>query len=308
MVILRKIFLLMFVVGVTFGASQQTPATEDAWLNRPVDDRTYAAYLDLFKYDARLPLDVRSLSVETLDGIKMEHLSFQSTPGVRVAANLYRPNSDARNLPALITLHGANPLGKDQAGMKRVNEVLARAGWMALAIDMLHYGERKTHVLTTFTEENRNKFYNDQSLYLAWVTQTVKDVRRSFDVLVEHGSANPQRIGMVGISRGGIAASIAGAVETRLRAITLLSGGHNIVGEHGHLPAACPANYVGRIGPRALFMFHGTQDTVILPGSANALYRLAKDPKRILWDEVGHQAPSEEQLSIVLRWLQENLK
>ncbi|TLZ79602.1 MAG: hypothetical protein E6K11_06340 [Methanobacteriota archaeon] len=42
--------------------------------------------------------------------------------------------------------------------------------------------------------------------------------------------------------------------------------------------------------------------------SVEPLYRLAKQPKTILWAETGHQVPSPEQLSATVRFLRAHLE
>jgi formylglycine-generating enzyme required for sulfatase activity len=89
--------------------------------------------------------------------------------------------------------------------------------------------------------------------------------------------------------------TIAGGADRRLAAVIILNGGHFDALEREHLPAACPANYIGRISPRPLLMLHGKYDTDHVPEtSVEPLYRLAKSPKQILWSESGHAFPSED--------------
>lgn len=308
----RRVVLLLLVAGSTMAlpATAQTQGTADAWLVRPVDDQTFQTYLDFFAYDKKLPFDLRVLDTEEKEGVRKEHLAFQSTRGVRVFANFYRPVATARKGPAVILLHGGVPAGKENPAVTQFGPLLTRGGWSVLAIDMQHFGERSTDLLTTFTDpEKHERLYNQPPAYLAWVTQTVKDVSRSFDLLVEQRDVDPKRIALVGFSRGAIVGTIAGGADRRLAAVALLYGGHFDALEREHLPAACPANYIGRISPRPLLMINGTRDTdMIKETSVEPLQRLAKQPKQILWAETGHQGPSEEQRSSFLRWLQENVK
>ena len=305
--------LLTFLTALGLGqvASAQKPTSADQWLARPVDNRSFQTFLEFFAYDKQLPFELRVISVEEQEGIRKEHLSFQSTPGVRVFANLYRRLGAAtEKRPAIIVLHGGGPLGKELPGVKVIAELLTRGGWDVLAIDMLYFGERSTNLLTTFTEQEKHeRLYNQPPAYLAWVIQTVKDVSRSFDLLAEQMSADPKRVGIVGISRGAILAAIVGGAERRLAAVALLYGGHFDALENGHLPAACPANYVGRISPRPLLMINGIRDTDMIRETAVLpLYRLAKPPKQILWADTGHQLPIEENRAALLKWLKESLK
>jgi dipeptidyl aminopeptidase/acylaminoacyl peptidase len=310
---LRRAVLLLLVAGAAMAppATAQVQAADDPWLARPVDDKTFQTYLDFFAYDKKLPFDLRVIDTEEKDGVKREHLSFQSTRGVRVFANFYRPVGTAsRQWPAVILLHGGGPGGKDNPGIQQLAPLFTRGGWNVLAIDMQYFGERSTDLLTTFTDpEKHERLYNQPPAYLAWVTQTVKDVSRSLDLLVEQRDADPKRIALIGISRGAIVATIAGGADRRLAAVAMLYGGHFDALERGHMPAACPANYIGRISPRPLLMINGTHDTdMIKETSVEPLQRLAKQPKLILWAETGHQLPTEEHRSALLRWLQESLK
>jgi dienelactone hydrolase len=310
---LRRVVLLLLAAGGAMAphAAAETPAAADAWLARPVDDQTFQTYLDFFAYDKKLPFDLRVIDTEEKDGVKREHLSFQSTRGVRVYAHLYKPAASAsQRWPSVILLHGGGPAGKDNPGVQVLSPLIARSGSDVLAIDMQNFGERGSDLLTTFTEqEKHDRLYNQQSVYLAWITQTVKDVSRAFDLLVEQRGADARRIALIGLSRGAIVVAIAGAADRRLAAVAMLYGGHFAALERGHLPAACPANYIGRISPRPLLMINGTRDTdMIKETSVEPLQRLAKQPKLILWAETGHQGLTEEHRSSLLRWLQDSLK
>ena len=307
----RSVALLLFLAAALLPAAPDGPAAGDAWLSRPVDDATFQTYLDFFAYDKKLPFDLKVLGSEEKDGVKREHLSFQSTPGVRVFANFYRvAGSPSGKSPSVILLHGGAPSGKESPGMQFLAPLIARAGFAVLTIDLQYYGERSTDLLKTFTEQEKHeRLYNQPPVYLAWVTQTVKDVSRSYDLLVGERGADPKRVGLMGNSRGAMAASIAGAADRRLAAVALLYGGHFDAFEREHLPAACPANYIGRISPRPLFMLNGTHDADMnKETSVEPLQRLARQPRTILWAEGGHSALTEEHRSALLRWLQESLK
>jgi len=306
---------LLTAVLLASHVSMQTgapPAPDgDQWLTKPVDDKTFATYLDFFNYDRRVPFDVKIAKTEDDQGLRRERLSFQSTPGVRVSAVLTRGSAaTATKPPAMIFVHGGGPQGKDGAGIVRFADLIGRAGWTVLSIDLQYYGERKTPVLTTFSEqEKHDKLYNQPAVYLAWVTQTVKDISRSLDFLVEQGGADPRRIGIFGISRGAILASIAAGADKRISPVVLFYGGHFDALENGHLAAACPANYIGRIAPRPLLMVNGTQDSDMIKARAvDPLFRLAKQPKQIIWTDGGHTFATDEHRAAIVQWLREQHK
>jgi pimeloyl-ACP methyl ester carboxylesterase len=302
------VFLLAWV-----GLASPPPARAqtDQWLQQPVDDRTFKTYLEFFTYDAKLPLDVRVSKAEEDQGLRNERLSFQSTPGVRVTAVLWQPAAPAAGKrPTVIFLHGGNPAGKDGAGVLNAAKLFARAGFSVFAIDLPHYGERSTELLTTFSEqEKHDRLYNQPSMYLGWVTQIAKDVSRSYDFLVEQRDADPARVALVGSSRGAIVASIAGAIDRRLNAVLLLFAGHFDALENNHLGAACPANYIGRIAPRPLLMINGTQDSDMVKDRAvEPLFKVAKQPKQIIWTDGGHVFMTEDHRAQMLQWLRDKMK
>jgi dienelactone hydrolase len=299
----------LLLLGINRGAVAQVRPQGDEWLRKPVNDETFKTFLSFFSYDQKLPLDAKVSRTEQLEGVQAEVLTYQSTPGVRVAARLLHPPGGNPGGPGIVLIHGGVGSGKDTPGFKAITEFYARAGFTVLGFDLQYFGERKTDLLTTFSEaEKHERLYNQPSVYLSWVTQTVKDAGRGYDLLVERG-VNPRRIALVGISRGGQLALIVGGADKRFATVVALVAGHFDANETGHLPAACPANYIGRISPRPLLMINGTLDAdydkeiTVLP-----LERLARQPKKIIWLEAPHMLPQEDSRVAVMQWLREHLK
>ncbi len=135
-------------------------------------------------------------------------------------------------------------------------------------------------------------------------------VGRTFDFLVDEKNIDPKKIALIGISRGAITGTIVGGADRRFAAVVLMYGGHFDALERQHLPAACPANYIGRISPRPLLMINGIEDTdMIKETSVAPLQRLAKKPMLFLWNEGGHRGlPPDEQWPTLLQWFKDSLK
>lgn len=288
-------------------AGQGWPA--DPWLTEPVGDATFQTYLEFFQYDEALPFAAEVLGEQTEEGIRREHVSFESTPGERIYAYFSHPAGGGGNRPALLFLHGGTAAGKDTPHYRALTQRLVRSGFNVLAIDLQHFGERDSGLLTTFTEDDKHDhLYNRPSTYLAWVAQTVKDAGRSYDFLVRERGADPSRVGLVGYSRGAQLGYIVGGADARFAAVALLLGGHFDRKENEHRPAACPANYAGRISPRPLFLANGVYDSdydrdrSVLP-----LHRLAGEPKEVHWGETGHSV-APEHLDALADWLRRELR
>lgn len=283
-------------------------AAADPWLHEPVDDATFRTFLDFYSYDADVPLDIRVHQREETDGVLVRRLTYQSTPGEDVPALFYTSVTGLQDRPTLIELHGASGPGKDEPSYRVRAERLVRAGFNVFVFDMLHFGERRTRVLRTFTnQEKHERLYNRPALFRDWVIQVAIDARRAIDVVIELG-VDPDRIGLTGFSRGGILAPIVGAVEPRFEAVAVILGGHMDALEQRHLAAVCPANFIGRISPRPLLIIGGTYDSDhIRETSVEPLSELAREPVRIVWAEAGHMLLREHE-QLTTDWFRQHLQ
>lgn len=305
-VIISSGFALFFPVPVQ---AQETDIYR--WLKQPVDDKTFQNYREFFVYNSGLQFEEEFLGSEIIEGIRVEHLSFQSTPGERVYALYYSSNTEVSTAsPTVIYLHGGSALGKDLSSSRLRCEVVARAGYSVFAIDMKYYGERTAGLLQSFSSEEKiNKLYNEQSTYLDWIIQTTKDIRRAYDFLVETREADPNRIALVGSSRGAVVSIIAGAVEQRFAGIATLHGGHDGHPITHRSPAASTANYIGRISPRSLLMINGERDTIFLKErDVLPLQQLAGEQCQFHWFDAGHGRFAIEEQTALLNWLRDLFK
>lgn len=292
----------------TSASAQDRPT--DHWLTNPVDRTTFEAYSEFFAYDAEAPFLTEVFEESEEGGVREEHLQFQSTPGLMVTARLYHAQGlELGDAPAIVFLHGGGIQGKDPAYYVGLHRFLARAGISVLAIDMWHFGERNIGFLGGGSEQERHDLlYNNEPVYLEWVQQTVKEVSRSFDFLVREREVDPERIGLVGFSRGAVVSMIAGAVEERFKAVSLLHGGHFDFLEDGHRAATCPANYVGRIGRPVLFVNSESDQDFLPETNIRPIHRLAPSAE-VYWTTAGgHGALNDDDRSTIASWLRDKLR
>jgi dienelactone hydrolase len=275
----------------------------DEWLEKPVDQATFESWRPFFSYDAGVPFDLQTISVENVEGIRVERVAFTGTPGDTVFADYYAVRAAKRDRPHVVLVHGGSRSGKES--VRPSATLLVRRGYGVIAIDMPYFGERDTGLLGSFSEADKHEgLYNRESTYLEWVLQVIKEVGRTIDLVVEHYGASPDRIAYVGFSRGAQVGFLVVGVEERLHAAALIYGGHFDRSETGHLAAACPANYIGRIAPRPLWLLNGAFDgDYDRERSVEPLQRHAGEPTEIHWVETGHQFPSAQDLGRMADWL-----
>lgn len=136
-----------------------------------------------------------------------------------VPADYYVPRNvtaDSRPRPAAICLHILN--GNFEL-VQMTCSLLASRGIPAIWLRLPYYGERSLPA-------GRRALLEDPSLFVESMPQGVADVRRTIDLLASRPEIDARRIGVTGISLGGIlAATIAGVDDRVHRAVLILAGG-----------------------------------------------------------------------------------
>ena len=163
----------------------------------------------------RVPLapEVQPLAADA--GVVREHFTFAAEAGERVPGVLVKSRDGASRRPAVILLHGTGG-SKHDAQIVKLSDVLAARGFVAIAIDGRYHGERAkpgarsteyvAAILDAYRTPGGHPFLYD----------TVWDVMRLIDYLETRGDVDPARIGVTGISKGGMETYLAAAVDPRI--------------------------------------------------------------------------------------------
>src|SRR5947199_1829088 len=155
-----------------------------------------------------LPLDPQLRPSGTARRLTATHFTFAADAEERVPGIVIRSEKSAGRRPAVIALHGT---GDSKEGMLDVASALAARGFLAVAIDGRYHGERtKTGyddaIFRAYKTGKEHPFYYD----------TVWDVMRLIDYLETRDDVDPKRIGLIGISKGGIETYLAAAADKRI--------------------------------------------------------------------------------------------
>ncbi len=159
------------------------------------------------------------------DGFDVEKVVFQSLPRVYVTANLYVPRGLAGPTGAVLFLCGHAEEAKTYPLYQAVCQRLARNGLVALAVDPLGQGERKSYLDAAGRELVRwgTAEHSYAGLQCWWLGHSVAryfvhDARRAVDYLLTRPEVDPVRIGITGNSGGGTQATWMMLLEPRLAA------------------------------------------------------------------------------------------
>ena len=150
-----------------------------------------------------------------------ERFSFASEAGERVPGIFLKSILVKDRRPAVIFLHGTGAKKEDQLALMRT---LADRGLVVAAIDARHHGERirtGAHLDQYFDALLQTYKTGKGRPYLY---DTVWDVMRLIDYLQTRPDVDPQRIGVMGISRGGTEAYLAAAADPRIAAVVPIIG------------------------------------------------------------------------------------
>jgi dienelactone hydrolase len=157
---------------------------------------------------------------ETKDGVEQINFSYAADASQRVPAILLKPTAAIGRSPVVITLHGTG--GTKEQMLPLMRELVAR-GFIAVAIDGRYHGHR--------TKAGKGSAEYDDAIYRTWhdagpTTQptaehplyydTVWDVSRLIDYLQTRDDVDAKRIGVIGISKGGIETYFAAAADPRI--------------------------------------------------------------------------------------------
>lgn len=203
-----SLFLLLF-----------TPFVRAQEPKSPTPAETRKAFLKLLDRP-KIDPDIRpNQSIRSADGI-IESFTFASEKKAdgtieRVPVLMIRPLAEGTH-PAMIVLHGT---GGSKDSVRSWLTDLAKRGIIGVAIDARYHGDRAggakgsaayvaaiTKAWKAPKESMEHPFYYD----------TCWDLWRLVDVLEKRKDIDPKRIGMMGISMGGIQTWLAAAVDERI--------------------------------------------------------------------------------------------
>ncbi|HEX6909248.1 MAG TPA: alpha/beta fold hydrolase [Longimicrobium sp.] len=247
----------------------------------------------LFAYDASAPLNLHAWVENTVDGVEVSAVSFDSPGGGQVTGLLFDPVDRTGPRPGIVLMHGAPGSARVMAGQ---GHGLAQHGAVVIAIDAPF--ARRSGPWVRFSGEDR-----------AEQIQLIKDLQRAVDVLRARPDVDPARIAYLGISYGGAMGSLFVGVERRIKAGVLVVGDGGLVSHFtgpedyafmagqscatrvGWFRAMAPiepVRFIPHASPTALLLQSGRLDDLVPMADAEALHAAAPEPRTIRWYNAGH--------------------
>lgn len=223
---MRRLFVLPFV-ALLLALPSLVPAQD----KKPLAPKeAKAAFLKLLDRE-KVGFELRPEGVdEKKNGLWYYEWSFASEKKAngtteRVPVLIVRPEMAKGKLPAVIVLHGT---GGNKEGVRSWLEELAKQGIVGVAIDARYHGARVPGVKgsTAYVDAITKAWQTPagRAMEHPFYYDTVWDLWRLVDVLQIVEFIDPKRIGMMGISMGGIQTWLAASVDERVALAAPLIG------------------------------------------------------------------------------------
>jgi uncharacterized protein len=249
----------------------------------------------LFAYDANAPLNLQKAVESTANGVEVSAISFDSPGGGRATGMLFDPVTRSSLRPGLVLMHGAPGNARQMVGQ---GQALAAHGAVVIAIDAPF--ARRSGQWRRFTVEDRTE-----------QIQLMKDLQRAVDVLRARPNVDAARIAYLGVSYGGAMGVQFVGIEERLKAAVLEVADGGLVshetstGDVTLASLSCaarvawframvpiePIRFIPHASPTPLLLQNGRTDALVPMADAEALHKVAPEPKTIIWYDAGHALP-----------------
>ncbi|MEK5238897.1 alpha/beta hydrolase family protein [Paenibacillus sp. FSL L8-0470] len=240
------------------------------------------------------------------NGYTRERIEITTYEGLRMPLYLLIPEQPLSSpAPAVLAIHGhgygsreitaLQPDGSDREGDPGLHKdfavSLVKRGFVVAAPELLGFGDRRLVEDLTSGEPGRNSCFRlSSALLMAGQTMAgyrIYETMRALDYLQTREEVRSNRIGIMGISGGGLVAGFTAALDERI-ACAVVSGYANTFADSILTRNHCLDNYIpailleaempdllGLIAPRGLFLESGDADHLFGPDGAKlALARL----------------------------------
>ena len=287
----------------TAAAARLEVRTRDYWKEKPVSDEVFKAYSALYGYD-KGELNAQVEETATAEAWSRTKATFDAAYGhERAAAYLFLPKNASPPFQAVVYFPGGFAFLDDRpdvASLEETRGFLMKSG-RALVFPIYKgmYERRDGFV----PGNNPPAFQRDHAI--AWA----KDLGRTLDYLETRKDIDSTKVAWFGDSLGGTEGAHLPAIEKRIKAAILASGGLQLTVRY--LPEADPFNFVAHVTIPVL-MLNGRYDTSFpLESSQRPLFHFLgtpdNDKKHVIY-EGGHGAfPRPDAVRESLDWLDKYL-
>jgi dienelactone hydrolase len=275
------------------------PPSRDYLTERPVSDEILEIYRRLYAYDAS-PLNAEIVAREEVKHWTREKIELDAAYGnERLTTFLYLPKDAEPPYPTIVYFPGSGAIYRRENPNAEnfLFAFLIRSGHA-----VLYPVYKGTYARGT---ELKSDIQDETNFYREHVIMWSKDMRRSVDYLEKRSDISMDRLGYFGFSWGSSIAPVMIAMESRIKASVLISGGLVLQPTQ---PEVDPFNFLPRVGVPT-YMINVPNDYFFpLEKSQRPFYQfLGAELKNRALFEGGHLPPMNDIARETLSWFDQYL-
>jgi dienelactone hydrolase len=292
-------FIQLQVVAQVQKPSSQTPLPL-------VSNEVYQVIAQFLEYDRNIPLDASVISKDEFEGSTKERIVFTGVNNSKVPAYLIIPNDESTTHPIVFLIDGI--YGSKERWLEDVSwpkgglvtKALLNKGYAIMTLDAVYHGERSFENDFVPPPWPQQLPYKARQMFL----NTAIEYRRAIDYISTRNDIDTTRIGVLGLSMGGLITFELTSVDIRIKSAI---AGLTPVWKAPEFQPWLPSTYASHIKCGSFLMFMGNEDPVYTMEDAHLLFDLIPiDQKEFVEYNVGHEPPI-EYAKKVTDWFLKNL-
>lgn len=265
----------------------------------------FQAVSQIYEYNRKTPLKAQLIAKQNFPTYTREKLVFTGILHSRVPAYLAIPKIGSGPFPVVILIDGIGgskarwfEVDSWQRGTLVVN-ALIESGFSAMALDARFHGERAA--------ENDYQIPTDMSERRDMVVQSVIEHRRAMDYLATRPEVDANRIGVLGLSMGGMLTFALTSIDSRIHTAIAGLTPVGILKEPIAIPVA-PQTFAGAIVNTPILMLMARKDNFYKVEEAQQLFEAIKgQQKELVFYDTNHRPPV-EYANKAVDWFKKYLK
>ena len=303
---MRPILPSIFIVFILFTSGQIIGQHSDN-SGSGVTYKVYDQISKIYAYDKSIPINPKILSVNENEFERVEKIIFRGANNTTVPAYLILPPGSQVNIPVILIVdgvYGSKQRWFDDDSWPRgglLRKSFIKSGFGVMVLDAVYHGER------SYENNFQPPCWLDKCPHtgMRMITQTAVEYRQAIDYLESRPEIDSLKIGMAGISMGGMITFALSSVDTRLKsAAACVTPIYN----DRLLSAVDPFTFSQHLNSESFLMLMGTTDDHYSMSDAQKLFATIEVPvKDLISYEGGHQPPA-EYVQILTDWFSKNLK
>ena len=270
-----------------------------------VSDEVYRSIVQFYNYDADIPLDAKIVGKQELPDGNREKIIFTGVSNSRVPSYLVLPNNGASSHPVVIIadgIFGSKERWFDDMSWPKggqVTKALLSNGFAVMILDAVYHGERSAE------NDYAGPSFQYPIVFRNMIMQTTIEYRRALDYLSTRKEIDTARMGMLGLSMGGLITFQMTSVDSRIK--TAIAGLTPQLRNPKSQPVES-STFAGHVQCSSFLMFMANKDSWYTMKEARELFDLIPIQKKEFVEyDTGHEPPV-EYVEKVTDWFVKNLK